>query len=147
MIQIMILIGMLLALGASVWKYGENQADAREAELQLVYEQKKAALTAEKAAHEKQMRDFATGLTKGFLQFQKGQDRFYGGVTDAVKDEIRKNPAAFAGVCVGGGADGVRQFNTTGQRGRGGAIPTQPARDGVVPGRTAPAAEGKSPGR
>jgi hypothetical protein len=141
MVQIIILVLASLGLVGSIFVVYEKGGDSRENQIRAEVSAEKTAIRKEKEAHEKQMRDFALALTKGYLTFQSGQQRYFSGVKDEIIGEIQKRPELRL-VCLDAG--GVLEFNQAGLRREGGAVPSASPGDGGVH-QSPTQAEGKSP--
>lgn len=134
--QLIILAIAALVLVGAIARVYDMGGDAREADIRESITRQKEEIRKDKEAHEKTMRDFATGITKNFLAFQGKQTQYYSGVKDAINEAAKKDPTLNV-ICFG--PDGVRRFNDVGTgRPEGGEVPAKPNVDAVVPGKRAP---------
>lgn len=111
MIQVLIMIGAVLALLASIWKVYDTGGDHREAEVRAEYTRKAEEQRKTDEENERRLREWALQLSKNFLAFGPKQQAFYQGVTNELATQIASSPALRRD-CFD--ADGVSRFN--GQR-------------------------------
>lgn len=110
MIQFIVAGLIALALVGSIWKFGDHMADARELEVREAYARDAEKQRKEREEQERMMREWALQLSRNYLAFGKGQERFFTGVKNDLVATIANDPnlrrACFDAV-------GVSRFNGT----------------------------------
>lgn len=130
MLQVLLLIGAVLALIASMATIYEKGGDAREMLVRNEYASKAETQRKADEAAQKMLRDWALQLSQNYLKFGRNQEVFFQGVKNDLATQIANDPN-LRRACID--ASRLPGFNGEAGAGGSGASAAPGALDGALP--------------